>query len=402
MISVEEATRIVLAEALGFGEETLPLAEAAGRVLAKPLHADRDFPSYARVSMDGIAIRHADYAAGARRFAIVGTQAAGAPPLVLARPGECLEVMTGAVMPQGADTVIPYEQVSIGGGQAQLGESFPQLGQNVHPQGFDRRRGDLLVPAGRALGPAEMGVAAAAGVVAPLVVRLPRAAVCFTGDELTPLESAPLPHQIRASNPYSVAAVLRPYGLWPRMMHLPDERSSLRAALRRHLHESELIILIGGISKGKFDLVPEALAALGVRLLFRGVAQKPGKPFAFGLDPAGVRIFALPGNPAAALMCALRYLAPWLRAGLGLPPFNAPPAKLSESMVYEKPAAYFLPARLRVDEQGRRWADPVSGKGAGDLAGLADADGFLELPAHARRYPAGEAFPFFAYRRLIE
>lgn len=398
MISAAEAFDIVVKRAASFGEERVPLDRALGRVLHEPLCADRDFPPFDRVTMDGIAIDFQSFAKGIRQFPILGIQAAGAPPIPLTDPGSALEVMTGAILPTLADTVIRYEDLEIKDGMAQLLTDEIKAGQNVHRQGHDRSAGDVIVPAGRRISPAEIGVAATVGKASLMVARLPKIAILYTGDELVDVERSTLPHQIRASNAYSVQSLLAPWNVETQRIHLPDDLKTTTEALASALQRFDALILSGGVSEGKFDYVPRALAELGVQQLFHKVAQRPGKPFWFGLSPNGRVVFALPGNPVSVVAGMMRYVLPWLRQSLGLPAATQERAVLAEDFEFKPHLSYYLQVRVRCSEDGRLTAFPISGKGSGDLANLADADAFLELPPERSIFGAGEVFPLWRYR----
>jgi molybdopterin molybdotransferase len=400
MISVDQATEIILDRCRDFGEEQVPLSAAVGRVLRQEIVADRDFPPFDRVSMDGIAIAHQAFAAGRRSFALAGLQAAGAPQQALLKPEEtCLEVMTGAILPAGADTVIPYEQVSIAARQAQVQAATVQPGQNVHPQGFDREQGELLVHANTLITPAEVGLAATVGLAQLRVARLPAIAVFSTGDELVGVEEAPAPHQIRASNVHSIAAALAELGITADCFHLPDEEEAIRQSLGGCLKRYDALIISGGVSKGQRDYVAPVLEALGVKQLFHRVAQRPGKPFWFGQAPRGATIFALPGNPLAALVCTLRYVIPWVRQSWGLSAMMGTYAALSQDFHSKPQTAYFLPVKIGIHlAKGIILAYPSEAQGSGDLAHLAQTDGFLELPAGQGVFRAGKLLRLLRYR----
>lgn len=398
MISVAEATGIVLDHTADYGQETVSLAKAMGRILREPLVADRDFPPFTRVAMDGIAIRFDRYQLGQRTFPIEGTVAAGAEPVVLSSDNGCLEVMTGAVLPPGADTVIRYEDLVVKDGSATIRAAAVQCGQNAHPRGTERREGACIVPAGQVISPAEIGVAATVGKSKLQVARLPGCAIVYTGDELVEVDAKPLPHQIRASNAHTIESLLSRWQMPVDLLHLPDDKDQTRRLIEKCLENYELLILTGGISKGKFDFVPNALLESGVTPLFNKVAQRPGKPFWFGHRRNGPVVFALPGNPVSAFMCALRYLQPWVRKSLGLSAFDDNYARLTESVAFSKSQTYFLEVKTKMSKDSRQLAKPVYGKGSGDLANLTDADGFLELPPEEGSYQEGRSYRYFSYR----
>lgn len=398
MISVAEATEIILDHTADFGAESLPLRQSIGRVLREPLPADRDFPPFTRVAMDGIAIRYEAYEAGRRSFAVEGILGAGAEPRPLKNPEGCIEVMTGAVLPEGTNTVVRYEEVELNDGTATIRSERVEKGQNAQKQGLERRKGELIVREGCRLSPAEAGVAATIGKATVKVARLPRTVIIYTGSELVGVDEDPKPHQIRASNVYTIAAVLEAWKIKADLLHLPDDELYIRRKVQDCLENYDLILLTGGVSKGKYDYVPAVLLESGVRQLFYKVAQRPGKPFWFGNVPQGPFVFALPGNPVSAFMCALRYTVPWLRAGLGMKPFEGCYAQLSQDLVFKKEQTYFIQVKTRFTLDGRMIADAVSARGSGDLASLADADGFLELPPERKEFKEGETYRYYAYR----
>ena len=397
MISVEKATQIVLENALLLPDETVPFQNALGRILREPLTADRDFPPFDRVSMDGIAICFANFEAGQRKFFIEKTQAAGAPQLALAQTENCIEVMTGAMLPQGTDCVIRYEDLSINEGFANIFIERIELRQNIHRRGIDRWAGEVIVAAGHKISPAELGVAATVGKSELRVAALPRACILSSGDELVEVHETPLPHQIRKSNVHVMAAVLDTWGLRSDMLHLPDDPTAIESILSNCLKNYDVLLMSGGVSMGKFDHLPEVLEKIGVRKWFHKVSQRPGKPFWFGSTNNTV-VFAFPGNPVSSFMCLHRYFQPWLRISLGLEPIENQYAVLAEDYFFKPDLTYFLQVKLTTGQDGRLLAMPVTGQGSGDLANLVDSDAFLELPLERQEFKAGEVFPVWLYR----
>ncbi len=397
MITTTEATEIVLSHLMTFETEEIPFTSAIGRILAEDLIADNDFPPFDRVMRDGIAIRFSDFEKGIRTFEITGLQAAGSPPKKVAKSGQCVEIMTGAMLTEGTDTVVMYEEIRIENGKATLLTEQVSFHQNVHDKGLDRQKGSILVPKGRQISPAVLGVAASIGKSFLSVYRLPRVAIVSTGDELVPVGEQPLPYQIRRSNVYSLAPLLRDLSIEPFLFHLKDSREAVQNGLELMIADFDVVCLSGGVSKGKLDYVPDALESLGVKKLFYKVKQRPGKPFWFGKAPKGTTIFALPGNPVSSFMCTNRYLVPWLRASLGLPPFDVPFAELTADFEFKKDLQYFLQAKLTHGADGKLYATPVVGNGSGDLVNLADADAFIELPAERNEFRKGEVYRVFLY-----
>ena len=399
MISVAEAEKIILQHAFPVQPEAVALPRALGRILAEDLVADRDFPPFDRVTMDGIAMVHAAFEAGQRVFPIRGVQAAGMPVLALPSPSDCLEVMTGAMLPQGADAVIRYEDLHLENGIAQVNCETVNFRQNIHTQGSDRRSGDLLVPRGRKIGPAEIATAATIGKAQIRVARLPKTAIVSTGDELVEIADTPLPHQIRRSNVFSLQALLLDqYCLDSQVFHFPDDRAALTEGLERIFAEFELVVLSGAVSEGKFDFLPEVLESLGVEKCFHKVSQRPGKPFWFGHLPGRSVVFALPGNPVSTFLCACRYILPYLGQCCGLAARPATYAVLATEITFRPALTFFLPVRAQVTADGVLQAHALPWHGSGDLANLNDADGFLELPLDHTVFNAGAVFPYHRYR----
>ncbi len=399
MIDIQKATQIVLNNASRFGTTTNNLVDSLGHVLEEDLYADRDFPPFTRVTMDGIAFQFKVFSEGKHLFAIEGLQAAGMPQQTLQNKENCIEVMTGAILPKNTDTVIRYEDVKIENGKAQILIDQIRYQQNAHQKGSDRASGDLIASKGGIISPAEIGVAATIGKPNLTTNRLPKVVIISTGDELVEIDQTPLPHQIRKSNVYSLQSALRQWNIDADTLHLLDDKVKIHATLSQCLEQYEVIILSGGVSKGKLDFIPEVLEELEVKKLFHRVAQRPGKPFWFGKTANNqVHIFALPGNPVSSFMCLYRYFQPWLRQGLGLPPFVEEYAVLKSDFHFRPALTYFLQVKLESAKDGRLWAMPIEGRGSGDLANLVNADGFLELPSDRNDFLVGETFRLMRYR----
>jgi molybdopterin molybdotransferase len=396
-----EAERVVLEYVSALPAEDCPLAAAHGRVLRAPITADRDLPPFDRVTMDGFALRAAAWAGGTRQFRVAGTQPAGAPPLTLRADGECVEIMTGAVLPAGADCVVPYEQAGrdAATGLVTVAET-PAAGQNVHRRGSDSVAGAVLAPAGSRLTAREIAVAAACGRATLRVGARPGVAVVATGDELVPVDApAVAPHQIRRSNDAALRAALLAGGLAARVecFHLRDERGEVEALLRRVLAAFDVVLLTGGVSKGKFDHVPAVLAALGVEKKIAGVAQRPGKPFWFGVAPGGRPVFALPGNPVSATVCFRRYAVPALQQMLGAAPAREDFVPLASAAPGHAILTRLNAVRLHATPDGLRTAHAVACNTSGDFSELVGTDGFVELPPGAAEVPAGTVACFWSW-----
>ena len=396
MISVEEATSIIFSHLFQAAASFVRIEEAVGRVLAEEIISDRDIPPFDRVTMDGIAIDYRSWINGQRQFPLEGVHGAGQPRISLGSAGNAIEVMTGAVLPSGTDTVIRYEDLKIESGIAHVGGVKIERMQSIHRQGQDAVKGQMLLSSGMMLSPAEIALLASVGKSKVSVYQYPVTALVASGDELTDIGSTPLPHQVRRSNIYALEAAMNTLGWRSKQFHFRDERDELAKSLGELLDQFQVIILSGGVSKGKYDFVPSVMEGLGVRKLFHQVTQRPGKPFWFGASDSGKIVFALPGNPVSTFMCFFKYIRPWVLDSLGV---SIPPehAILAQDFSFEPKLTYFLLVRI-INEAGKRMAYPQAGGGSGDFTNLKNVDGFLELPADRSEFKAGEPFPFIAFR----
>ncbi len=396
MISVREAEEILKAHLLPRKTEVIDLGQANGRILAEPLFADRDFPPYDRVSMDGIALSYATFENGVRTFPVEKTVAAGDPAYALKDTASCIEIMTGTILPDETDTVIRYEDLEIQNGKATVKEENISQGQNVHVKGSDRAAGDVIVKPGVVLGPPELGIAATVGKSTLKVVSLPKVAVVTTGNELVEVDETPLPHQIRASNGYVLKASLQDVGIDAMILHIRDEQKEVTTGIQALLDDFDVILFVGGSSMGKYDLIPRTLRDLEVTEHFYKIKQRPGKPFWFGTRNNESFVFALPGNPVSCFMCLEKYFKGWLKNSLGLPNIE-PKAILTTDFFFDPPLTYFLQVSLSYD-QGEIHASPVPGGGSGDLANLTSATAFMQLPDSQKEFKKGNRYPIIPFR----
>jgi molybdopterin molybdotransferase len=392
-ITPAEAQRLIGEHLTCLPIESLPIAQCAGAVLRENVYAERDQPPFDRVSMDGIALASASVGGTTTRktWRMQATQAAGDSPLVLASPANCIEIMTGAVLPGGCDTVVPVEQISIADGAVSLSSAAqPTPWRNVHRRASDGRQGDLLVAAGTVLHAPEIAVAASAGMARLRVSAQPAIVVISTGNELIEPGESIAPHQIRRSNAYAVAAALHEHG-FVRVAddHLPDEHTRLHERLNFHLRTHEVLILSGGVSMGKFDLVPQVLTELGVHCQLHGIAQRPGRPMWFGTTTSGRAVFALPGNPVSTLVCLSRYVLPALYAAMGQTLDTSERIALHEAIEWQPALTGFMPVAVHHDDWGRPWATPRPTNGSGDFGALALTQGFVELPPGPASFKKG-------------
>ena len=372
--------------------ELRPLEECIGQTLREDVFPERDNPPFDRVCMDGIAIDSRSFARGNRRFSIQATQAAGAPPLQLLSADGAVEVMTGAVMPGGTDCVIPQEEYAEANGTVQLQErATGAANRNVQRRGEDSQRGIAMLHAGVRLDAPQIAVVASAGLAGVRVSRQPRFMVISTGDELVEPGRPIADHQVRRSNVFSIIAALRARHFEQvRNDHIADDPQRLSDRLAEHLGTQDVLILSGGVSKGKFDFVPAVLKSLGVREVFYKVAQRPGMPMWFGSSATGCAVFGLPGNPVATLVCLTRYVIPAMVTAMGTRLHPIERLALSTPVPSGRaPFSYFLPVPVEYDASGRPRAAARRPNGPGDFLALTQADGFLELPPSPDGYPEG-------------
>ena len=307
--------------------------------------------------------------------------------------------MTGAVVPYDSDTVIMYEHIEVEHGIAHL-NTTPVKGQNVHRKGADRMKGDLVLSRDRKIAAADIGILASVGCSEVVVKRMPSIAVISTGDELVEINESPLPHQIRKSNAYQLYASLSSEGIQPLLLHVADDKDMIRQKLSYAVQEMDVLILSGGVSKGKFDFIPEIMEELGVEALFYKVMQRPGKPFWFGKKKGSrTLIFSFPGNPVSTFVCYHRYFRDWLRASLGLA-VDEISVLLNEEIPALADLTQFIGVRSSWHE-GKLVATRVKDNGSGDFMALAGTDGFICLEPRERPYGIGEVVAFVATRNIM-
>ncbi len=400
MLTTAEASAAILAAMPEFAAVSAPLGHAAGRVLRQAVHAERDQPPFDRVMMDGIALRHADISGGQRDFPVQALQAAGDPAQVL-DDGHCIEIMTGASLPQNADCIIPIERIALHDGIASVEAGYAaRERQFIHPRASDHEAGAELLTQGVRITPADVAVIASAGLTSVEVSRLPVIRVISTGNELVPPGETIEPHQVRLSNGPAIRAMLDCHGYTDSSHdHIADEPELLRERIARHLDEADVLILSGGVSMGKADYVPDVLDDLGVELTFHRISQRPGKPMWFGMGPNRQAVFALPGNPVSALVCCRQYVVPALAGASRAAPRPPEFASLSADVTFEPDLTCFQPVRLISNAAGQVLAMPVTTNTSGDFTALSGTDGYVELDRERSRFPAGTAV--FLHRWVI-
>ena len=415
MITTENALQIILNSTQDFGVEEIPFIQSVGRILKEEISADRDFPPFNRVSMDGIAIDYSSFKKGQRAFNVEGIQAAGSEQITLQNSENCIEVMTGAVLPNNTSAVVRYEDVEIKDGLAIIQINTINDGQNIHNKGKDGKAGDILIEKNVKISAAEIGVLATVGKAMVRVAKQPKVMIVSTGDELVGVDEIPLAHQIRRSNVFTLVSLLEKLNIPSETSHITDDKPILKEKINSYLQEYDVLLFSGAVSKGKFDFLPEVFDELGVRKLFHKVAQRPGKPFWFGntasfdMNELGTDkrtenkcqkktvVFAFPGNPISTFVNCLVYFYPWYSKSVGIEQ-QEENAILSEDVSFKPNLTYFLQVKLSY-RYGHLIATPIKGNGSGDLASLVNTDAFIQLPKTEEVvFEKGEVFPIIRYR----
>jgi molybdopterin molybdotransferase len=381
VITTGEARDAVLAAMPDFESEQVPTNSATDRILRQSIVAERDQPPFNRVMMDGIAIAFDDYGNGLREFPIQATQAAGDQQLSL-EPGKCIEIMTGASLPVGADCIVPVERIAIAEDIATLEADYePEERQFIHPRGSDHLKGAELLAAGKRVSALDIAIINSCGLTDVDVSKSPEIRVISTGNELVPAGEPIEPHQVRLSNGPAVIAMLEQHGYRNcQHDHLVDEPEVLKQRIAEHLDEADILILSGGVSMGKADYVPAVLKDLGVEVVFHKISQRPGKPMWFGMGPNGQAVFALPGNPVSTLVCCRQYVVPALARASGQRDKQPEFAALAQDVSFKPNLTCFMPVRLISNTGGQVLAMPVHTNTSGDFASLSGTDGYVELP----------------------
>ena len=399
VLTFEEARAAIEEHALrlkGRGRELVSLIAANGRVLAEPVVADRDFPPFPRAARDGFAVRAADLERVPIELKISGEIRAGGAQGPELGAGEAIGIMTGAAAPPGGDAIVMVEHTSREGERVTVRRAV-SAGENIVRAGAEAKKGGTLVEPGTRLGYAEIAVAAAVGRSRLLVHARPRVAVLATGDEVVDVDVPPGRNQIRNSNTYSLAAQIQNAGGDPVLLPIaPDEPRRLGELLAEGL-EADLLLIAGGVSMGKYDLVEQVLADLKAEFFFTGVLIQPGKPAVFGRIPAdsGDKYFlGLPGNPISTMVTFELFARPLLEALAGLKARQLAflHAQLKSPIKTKTGLKRFLPAVLSGEFEHSE-VELVRWQGSGDLASAARANCFVVVPPDRERIERGEWVP---------
>jgi len=394
MLTVEQALALIEQNVSPRPPQQLPLSAALGCVLAEWIVSDSDSPPFDKALMDGFAIRAADLQQSEARFRVVGELTAGQVPTRPVGPGEAMQIMTGAPIPEGADAVIRIEDAAIDGDSVRLRGGPVTPGRSILRRGTAMRTGEVVIPGGRQLRAQELGLLAELGRSAVSVIPKPTVALLATGDELVPVDAIPGPGQIRNSNETMLAAQVSRAGCVAVPLGIArDDERVLGQKIREGL-VCDILCLSGGVSMGKLDLVPATLAHCGVREVFHKVHLKPGKPVWFGVydGPDGRRgcIFGLPGNPVSSMVCCELFVQTAIRILSGLPPRPVPvSARLTTDHSHNDDRPTYVPSLLEFTFDGPR-VTPVGWKGSADLRSTVDANAMALFPPGSKNYVTGD------------
>ncbi len=411
ILSFEEARGVVEGHASRLrpnGRELLGLLDAAGRILAEPIQADRDYPPFARATRDGYAVCARDLENLPAILEVVGEIKAGAAQIPHISAGQAVAIMTGAAAPIEADAVVMIEHTSRVGDRVEVRRSV-SVGENIVPAGAEARQGDKLLFPGTRLSYAEIAVAASVGRSRLIVHAKPRAAVLSTGDEVVDVDVPPGPNQIRNSNSYSLGAQIQAAGGIPVLLPIaPDQPGRLRELLTEGL-DADFLLIAGGVSMGKYDLVEQVLTEMGAEFFFTGAQIQPGRPIVFGRVACGVGahvpegasaaenyryFFGLPGNPISTMVTFELFAKPILEALAGMTPRKLVfvHARLKREIRSKTGLKRFLPATLS-GEFEQLEVELVRWQGSGDIGAVARANCFVVVPPDRERIEAGELVP---------
>lgn len=418
MLTVSEAISAILAEVRRLPAVRVELQQALGRVLAEDVFADLDSPPFDKSLMDGYAVRAADVGEAGATLRVVAEVMAGQVATKSLGKNEAIRIMTGAPIPDGADSVVPVEETRLlaGGPQAEVAiEGAARPGRSILKRGESTRRGERVLAAGRRIRHQEIGALAEFGRDQVQVYPAPRVAVLATGDELVDASAVPGPGQIRNSNEAMLAAQMRQIGADPVPLGIArDEPGDLRAKISAGLG-CDVLLLSGGVSAGKLDLVPSVLAELGVREVFHKVRVKPGQPVWFGVwEPRTAAsspltsgrntpstpcyVFGLPGNPVSSMVCCELFVRTAIRRMMGIEPETPVPvrARLTSEHFSSGSRPTYHPARWELADSGAV-VEPVRWVGSADLAATVEANSLVLFPEGGRAYAVGTMLDVFLW-----
>lgn len=398
MISVSEAIEIVSARTPKLQAESIPLTETRGRILAEEIVADTDLPPFNRAQMDGYAVRSADLANLPARLTLVGESAAGAGWHHELKPGQAVRIMTGAPVPEGADSVQQVEVTrELDEGRIVEIDRATTAGQFIVQRGVEITAGSVVLGSGQTVNAAMMASLASFGYATVKVARRPRVSVMATGSELVAVDQTPKPDQIRDSNNYSIGAYAELAGAQVSRLPLAgDDQSALSDSITAAAQETDVLVLSGGVSMGIYDFTKPALRDLGAEIFFERVALRPGKPTVFA-RLGDTLVFGLPGNPVSVSVTFNLFVrtALLVMQGTRNAELSYDPAVVSRPVKSSGERESFLPATIATNEVGRMVATPLKWAGSSDFVAFARATALINVPANHPGYDGGDVVRVF-------
>jgi len=400
MITSKYAVKLISENLPKLTEKKIDTHQSIGYVLKEPIKAERDQPPFNRVTMDGIAINFDSIKKNKLNFPIEATQFAGDPKRTLIHKNQCIEVMTGSVLPKGTNCVIPIEKIVIKHDIAHIQKNYKAIKhQFIHAQGSDYKKDSVVIKAGKKIEPIDIALILSCGKEKLTVSSEPIIHIISTGNELVPVGEKILSHQVRMSNGPSIKGMLYQQTFKNcRHTHLIDEKKIQKNNIKNHLNKSDILILSGGISMGKADYIPIILNELGVRCVFHKVKQRPGKPMWFGVGPRKQLVFALPGNPVSAITCCRHYIIPALHKMRGRTHFFDEYVQLQKSINFKPNLTYFLPVRITHTKNSITKAIPIETNTSGDFSSLSKTDGYIELNSRKSNFIKNENIKFHRWK----
>ena len=391
MITVSQAQEIISSHFKLNETILMPTNLAYGHTLAQDIVATRNQPPFNRVMMDGIAINSSSTTLKKK---IQSIQAAGSEQQKLLDLNHCIEIMTGASLPINCDCVIPYENISIKDGVAYINSQDIKAHNNIHQEGSDYLEGVTLLEKNIKISAPVIATIASQGLTKVLIYKKPKIAIISTGSELVELGKSIAPHQIFSSNSYAIESELKLAGLNEiKRVHIDDDKDKTKNVIQSALTDSDILIMTGGVSKGKFDFIPEIMDELNITKHFHRISQRPGKPMWFGTNETKA-VFALPGNPVSCLICLRRYVIPALTKE-----FNPFLVQIDSDISFSKDLTFFPAVKLTQNQKGLHIATPIKSNSSGDFHSLSLSDGFIELPKDRSEFKKGEFYPYFSWSR---
>jgi molybdopterin molybdotransferase len=401
MISVNEALQIILENGSALSSQIIPVETALSFALVNDIKSDRPFPPFNRVAMDGFAVRSTDFTDHTMEFNIIGQVQTGVSSDLVVKPGEAIRIMTGAPCPQGADAVVKIENATILGDKVQLREEKMKPGLNIATRGEDAEKGKTLIKAGSPLSTAGIAICASVGIPRVEVFRKPRVKIISTGTEIVSPVEAPLEHQIRDCNSYTLRALSRSSILESQFLGIGEDDLAVLGKMIRDGLDSDILMLSGGVSMGEFDHIPHLLSENGVTNLFHNVRVKPGKPLWFGKTEKGTFVFGLPGNPVSVQTCFRIFVEPLIRklSGYTNPLHRFLRLPLTEQVRSKSDREHFMPGILAISESSTS-VQPIYIKGSGDFSNFEPSQGLFAFPAEKKELEAGDLVDFLPWREI--